>query len=389
MEDYILAGCDVHEKSLEVKTSKNAEEPERRKFGGSDKGRKDLFAYLKRRAKAEGVKKIVLAYEAGPFGYGLHDDATLSGIECYVLAPTGMKRSPKSVKNKTDKKDAQRILEALRGHLLAGNDLPDIWVPDKATRDDREIVRLRLDLGGQCGGIRSQIGSLLKRHEVRKPRGIGKNWTEGHRRWLEDLTGSSSLLGEGSRKGLESLLRQLSFYESELAAVDAEVLRLSESERYGEYVEELCDLKGVGVLTAMVFLTEMGDMSRFNNRREVGQYMGLAPSSHETGEDTDSKGHITHQGPSRLRHVLCQATWCRVRCDAKEKAWYDQAVARNPKHKKIAVVGSMRRLGIVMWHRALEVYHRRKEAEESLSGPSGPRLRDWDGSMDSPQEDVA
>lgn len=375
MVDCILAGCDVHEKSLEVRVSKNADEPEGRRFDGSGKGRKKLFAYLRGRAKGEGADRIVLAYEAGPFGYGLYDDAKSSGIECYVVAPTGLKRSVKSVKNKTDKKDAQRLLEALRGHVLAGNKLPDIWVPDKTTRDDREIVRLRLGLGHRCGSIRSQIGGLLKRHEIRKPGGMGRNWTLGHRRWLEGLTRGGSVLGEGCRKGLESLLRQLAFYESELEEVEGEVLSLSETERYREYVEELRKLNGVGLVTAMVFLTEMGDMSRFSNRREVGQYIGLAPSSKETGEDADRKGHITHQGSGRVRHVLCQATWSRLKSDAKEKAWYAQAVGRNPKHKKIAVVGSMRRLGIVMWHRAMEVYTRRKEQEEPLEEPAGRGLR--------------
>ena len=54
-------------------------------------------------------------------------------------------KTPKDRKNKTDEKDAMKLLELLRGHVLAGNDLPDVWVPDPETRDDREIVRARLD----------------------------------------------------------------------------------------------------------------------------------------------------------------------------------------------------------------------------------------------------
>ena len=51
---------------------------------------------------------------------------------------------------------------------------------------------------------------------------------------------------------------------------------------------------------AMVYLTEMGDLSRFANRQQVGAFLGLVPSSFETGKDDDRKGHITHQGPSRV-----------------------------------------------------------------------------------------
>jgi len=103
-------------------------------------------------------------------------------------------------------------------------------------------------------------------------------------------------------------------------------------------------------LTAIVFLTELGDLSRFANRRQIAAYLGLAPSSNESGERSDRKGHITHQGSSRVRKVLCQATWARVRYHEEEKIIYERIKAKNPKKKKIAVVASMRRLAVRMWH---------------------------------------
>ena len=115
----------------------------------------------------------------------------------------------------------------------------------------------------------------------------------------------------------------------------------------------LCRQKGVGVLTAMVFLTELGDMRRFSNRRQVGSFLGLTPASHESGEDADHKGHITHQGPSRVRKVLCQAVWSRLRVDRSEQRAYERLVVRNPRNKKVAVVARMRVLAIRMWHDGL------------------------------------
>jgi transposase len=94
----------------------------------------------------------------------------------------------------------------------------------------------------------------------------------------------------------------------------------------------------------------MGDLSRFSNRKQIGAYLGLAPSSNETGETGDRKGHITHQGSARVRYILCQMVWNRMRFDPDEKAAYERIVAKNPKHKKIAVVAGMRRLAIKMWH---------------------------------------
>ena len=107
----------------------------------------------------------------------------------------------------------------------------------------------------------------------------------------------------------------------------------------------------------MAYLTEMGDLSRFGNRREIGSFLGLVPSSLESGAKNDRKGHITHQGPARIRKVLCQACWARVRTDPHEKVIYERIVSKNPKHKKIAVVASMRRLAVKMWHIGLTAQH--------------------------------
>jgi transposase len=119
-------------------------------------------------------------------------------------------------------------------------------------------------------------------------------------------------------------------------------------------VKEMRKLKGAGLLTVMVFLTEIGDLRRFRNRKQIGAYLGLVPCAAESGEQDDRKGHITREGSARLRKVLCQATWARVKHDPGEKEFYDRLAMRNPKHKKKAVVAVMRRLGIRLWHAGLK-----------------------------------
>jgi len=133
---------------------------------------------------------------------------------------------------------------------------------------------------------------------------------------------------------------------------------MSEFPRYAEPARALMALQGVGILMAMVFLTEMGDLSRFPNREAVGAYLGLVPSSDESGEQDDHKGHITGHGSGRLRYMLCQVTWVRKRLDAEVQKRYDRIAARNPKHKKIAVVAMMRQLAVLLWHVGLEAQRR-------------------------------
>ena len=155
----------------------------------------------------------------------------------------------------------------------------------------------------------------------------------------------------GAAAALAGPLRQRTFWEEEIEKLDEQLYRLAESSRYQAAIRRMMGLKGVGVLTALVFLTEMGDGIGFTNRWEVGRLLlGLVPTSYESGSHGDCKGHITRQGPARVRRILCQATWSRLRHDEAESAVYQRIAAKNPKHKKVAVVAGMRRLGIRMWH---------------------------------------
>lgn len=356
MRKVIMIGCDLHDKTMLLKIAEGPGEAQTQSVKNTAAGRVKMIEGFKKQAAAAGAARVVFVYEASGQGFGLYDELNDAGIECHVLAPTRIARSQRQASQKTDEKDAQQLLELLRGHVLAGNQLPAVWVPDPTTRDDRELVRARLDVAEKITAIKAQIQSLLKRNHVARGTGTGKGWTRLFRHWLQyDLCESSgSCLGENSRSTLASLMRQLDFLEEEGRRLDKWVGDLAMQPRYAAAFEEMTVLCGVGLLTAMVFLTELGDLSRFANRRQLAAYLGLAPRSSESGDANDRKGHITHQGSSRVRKLLCQATWARVRYDAQEKQAYDRIVARNPKKKKIAVVASMRRLAVRMWHRGKE-----------------------------------
>jgi len=352
MADYLIVGADVHEEYVMTKWCIDQGDVSKNSFRMTEAGQSKMIGMLHKTAKKSKVKTIVVAYEACCLGFGLHDRLTEASIECHVLAPTKIERSNKQHRDKTDEKDALRILEILRGHLLAGNSLPDIWIPDHQTRQDRAIIRQRFSLSEQCSSVKTKIRMILKRAHVRKPKKIGKNWTKAYRKWLRDICDmEAGVLQYGDMLVLESLLRQLKGLEDEVELQDHNIKSLSETPRYQEACAKLCQIKGVGLLTAMVFLTEFGDMSRFSNRRQIGAFLGLAPSSYETGENCDRKGHITKQGSALVRKVLSQAAWCISRDDA----FFDRVLKKNPKKKKIAIVGVMRRTAIKMWHIALDV----------------------------------
>lgn len=63
---------------------------------------------------------------------------------------------------------------------------------------------------------------------------------------------------------------------------------------------------------------------------------------------------------------LSQASWMRCGVDSA----YGRIVGRNPKKKKIALVALMRRLGILMWHVALDAQQQAGCFQEAAVPPS-------------------
>ena len=287
MKNVIAIGADVHEENILCRWTHNQSKPQERSFQSSVSGRRMMNRFFHKAALQAGDAEVVIAYEASFLGFGLYDEWINEGFRCHVLAPTRIAHSPGQRQRKTDSRDADRILELVRGHIFAGNSLPSIWIPNQQTRDDRELVRMRLDIGSRITTVKSQIHFLLKRSKLHKTRAVGKAWTKGHVNWLERLASPGSQVPANARVVLGSLIRQWNMLEMECDFLEKAIKALSREPRYAHPVAELTQEGGVGILTAMVFLTEMGDLSRFQNRRQVGAYLGMVPTSHESGKHPD------------------------------------------------------------------------------------------------------
>ena len=352
MCNVIMVGCDLHDASMVLKVAVGTEASICKEFSNTFSGRKKLITWLQSLQRRVMGRRIVFGYEASGQGFGLYDQLGRAGIECYVLAPSHLPKRPYAARRKTDERDAEMLLKEIRAYVLAGNELPTVWVPDPELRDDRELVRTRLETAEKRTMVLNQIKSLLKRNYVEIPTEIGTRWTRRLIGWLEALSQQRIPgLKLSTAFILASLLRQAESLRREIMELDTSLLNLLNSARYRESAERLLEISGVGVVTAMVFLTELGDLSRFRNRRQLAAYLGLVPASHESGSQSDRKGHITRQGPARVRKVLCQAVWSRLRHCSDEQARHRRIAGGRPSGKKKATVACMRQLAIRMWHR--------------------------------------
>ena len=288
--------------------------------------------------------RIRAAYEAGCFGFWLADTLRELGVDAIVTPPSKLPRAP-GERVKTDRRDSQ----TLASQLLAGQ-LKAVHVPRPRDRALRQLVRTAKQLQRTRVRTMNQIQSLLLFHHTEKPAGLGKNWTRAFLRWLESLSFAEVPGGEYLRASLDALLelyRQLTRQVSELKKAIRKLARLPEYERA---VHVLASTRGVGTYSAMVVLSELGDVTnlarRFEHCDQFTAFLGLVPGEHSTG-GVRHGGHITKTGNRFIRGVLVECCWRWVSGDAQAKTTYRRIARR--RERKRAIVAMARRLAAKMY----------------------------------------
>jgi len=114
-----------------------------------------------------------------------------------------------------------------------------------------------------------------------------------------------------------------------------------QAQAQGEIEKVYRSVPGIGAVVARTFATELGDMTRFANERALFSYTGLTPSEYSSGAAM-RRGHISHQGSSRVRHLLVETAWRALPRDKVLQESFDRVAAT--RGKKRAIVAIARRL---------------------------------------------
>jgi transposase len=216
-----------------------------------------------------------VAFEAA-YGWGwlveLLEDLEL---EPHLVHPSRCKAIA-SARLKNDKVDAATLAQLLRADLL-----PEAWIAPQQVRDLRALLRHRASLVRLSTCLKNRV------HAVLADRGIPERcslWAGLGRAWLATLD-----LPPTPRAIVQDCCGLLDALATPIARLEDQIANLAKPD---PRIQALQVLPGIGRLTAMTLVAEIGDITRFPTARKLCAWAGLTPAVR----------NLRPQGPPRPHH---------------------------------------------------------------------------------------
>ena len=248
-------------------------------FSASIPGKWEALRRLLQRYRGHRIEAV---YEAGYFGFWLHDRLSDYGAKCIVTPPSLIPQEYGN-KVKTDRHDSRKL-----AHFLAKGMLKRVWVPIEKQRYHRQVIRRRRQLVRDRTRTQSRIKAELKLYgfDISAPHG---SWTNT---FLVNL-GRIRFNNRWMQESFKRLLEQYYFLDEQIARQTGLLQQLSKIELYKERVEILTTIPGIVMIAAMELLLELQDIKRFQRADQLAAYVGLTPSQYTSADKV------------RRTHYLC------------------------------------------------------------------------------------
>jgi transposase len=211
------------------------------------------------------------------------------GHEVIVANPSKVRLISAS-RSKTDERDARCLAQL-------GRVDPELLSPVQPRSEEVQrvlaVVRARDGLVRARTMLINQVRGTVKSFGARMPACSAASFA---RRGMEALP-------QELKPALEPLLETIALLSQQIAQYDRDVEAWAQR---WPVVQRFCQIKGVGTLTALVYVLTLGEPQRFAHSRTVGAYVGLAPASRRSGNCVPQLP-ISKQGDQMLRRLLVQA----------------------------------------------------------------------------------
>src|SRR5213592_785695 len=193
------------------------------------------------------------------------------------------------------------------------------------------LLRHRVVLTRMRSALKNRVHALLARQGIQREH--ADLFGRGGRRFLVRLP-----LREPARRRLDSLLGLIADFdrEIELAKREIDALALRDPR-----VDVLCQLRGIGLYTAMLVIAEVGEIERFRSARHLCAWAGLTPTV-RSSDGRARLGHISQQGSPHVRWALVEAAQKAATGGGPLRSAFERIAKR--RGRKIAKVALARRM---------------------------------------------
>lgn len=196
---------------------------------------------------------------------------------------------------------------------MQNKELNAIYVTSIKIESLREFVRYRKTLVKEINRNKYRTKSFLYRNDIKIPVVLfngSKIWSKKYSNWLKMLTFQIDY----SRETLNSIINTVEYLRKELLAVNRILRKLEKEGDYSETILLLRTLPDIGLIMAMIIITELENNQRFKNIDKLCSFVGLVPTTSSIGEK-EKVVHITKRSNSQLRNMLIESTWIAIRND--------------------------------------------------------------------------
>jgi transposase len=285
-----------------------------------------LALYLRRNFPGATYNAV---YEAGFNGFYSCRRLRQLGINCDVIHAADVPTSNKEKIQKMDPVDSRKLARSLRS-----KEFEAIHIPEPSLEADRALVRQRFRVMKDVTRTKARVRSLLFQFNISVPDlftlGQARSWSRVYMNWLKEL----QIEHESLKQTLDNYIRIGELQRKELLSVNRQVRSLSQTDAYRGNYNLLISIPGIGFLTAMTFLAQIGDIRRFERLDDLCDYIGLVPMMHGSG-DKMYTGKLINRGRKELKVMIIEAAWEAVRLDPALMARFNELARRMNKNKAI------------------------------------------------------
>jgi transposase len=280
-------------------------------------------------------EKPVVVMESSSVWYNIYRHLSEERKLDVVLSNPIKTRAIASAKIKTDKLDAVKLADLLRGGYIA-----ECYVPSRRIMDLRELVRHRAALVRMRTKLKNKIHSIILMKGITTISSTRNHYHPFTQPYIEKLL-------EINDYRINSYIHLMGSLDHEIKDISKEIMSIAKED---ENAKLLMTIPGIGYYSALLIASEIGDINRFPDSYHLCSYAGLVPSTHSSGGVT-YHGRITKTGSKYLRWILLECVHVHIRTNKHSNItrFYERLVKRKKSSSIAAVAAAAKLLKVAFW----------------------------------------